>query len=259
VSNAQPEIYVNGNWIVPNFIKTFNGFSMYCPENTDSIRVQTQSGIASCIYNYATSTNDTGIDLFILKPGEPYLIQGIRRVPIQFSKQEYVIFWDESQFELNNKEEAILAVIEKMKHKFPNLLIQNYQNLKQVFKIDLSQYAENERDKILYQLNKMEQIDFLSRIVYLGRGVETFTNNRIPINFKNPEIGEEIYAQLKKMGFTEVDAQRPARNIKHFKYNSDIVDIEFYTKINQISLLPGVEKVDPNFYFNHHIDTVPKK
>lgn len=259
VSNAQPEIYVSGNWIVPNFIKTFNGFSMYCPENTDSIRVQTHSGIASCIYNYATSTNDTGIDLFILKPGEPYLIQGIRRVPIQFSKQEYVIFWDESQFELNNKEEAILAVIEKMKHKFPNILIQNYQGLKQVFNIDLSQYPENERDKILHQLNKMEQIDFLSRIVYLGRGVESFTNNRITINFKNPEIGEEIYAQLKKLGFTEVDAQRPARNLKYFKYSSDIVDIEFYTKINEISSLPGVEKVDPNFYFNHHIDTVPKK
>ncbi len=93
VSNAQPEIYVNGNWIVPNFIKTYNGFSMYCLENTDSIRVQTHSGIASCTYNYATSTNDTGTDLFFLKPGEPYLIQGIRRVPIQFSKQEYVIFW----------------------------------------------------------------------------------------------------------------------------------------------------------------------
>ncbi len=259
VSNAQPEIYVNGNWIVPNYIKTYNGFSMYCLENTDSIRVYTHSGIASCTYNYATNPHDSGIDLFILKPGEPYLIQGIRSVPLQFSKQEYVIFWDDSQFELNNKEEAILAVIEKIKHKFPNILILNYQDLKQVFNIDLSQYPENESDKIINQLIRMDQIDFLSRIVYLGRGVETFTNNRIAINFKNPEIGEEIYAQLKKMGFTEVDAQRPARNMKYFKYNSDIVDIEFYTKINQISLLPGVEKVDPNFYFNHHIDTVPKK
>lgn len=249
--NIKPEIRENGIWKTPAHINVDKGFRFYCNEAVDSIRVITDEGKGECLYNFKESNNNSGAQLYIIKPNQDFIYSYGSKMPITYSEQ-YKIRWDYAAFPNGflNYPNELIQQIEKIRKRFPDVNVYLDDPYENNYTLDLTGTSPERKKEIQNYIIENPYVLGLSQMVTPGNIEPTYADFLISIVFHNSTIPSQFKDIVEKYGFTQLTQTFGTTHLYTAKYTGKICDREFYAAINALSRESGIVNVGPEFFLH---------
>jgi hypothetical protein len=219
------KVYYSNMWDAQQYqiFVTSNKFNLTFPVNAYQIEIVKDSSSIS----YFLDDNKT-IQLYLLKPNEPYMMINKTKRPVDYKHHQYAVFYNTKFNQETNK-----TKVKEYQKEYPNLKIYQIHH-KTVF--DLENLNDSSRKNILQALQKDSLVRCIIKLITKTDGKNNFHifNNRIYCILPTTVEQENLLEKAKKIDFEYITTEAVSSYTHYFQYKNKLWDEKAMQQFNAL-------------------------
>jgi len=231
-----------GKWIKP-FSWENNQASWCCiKENTDSIRIFTDSSSNTIKIDFAQLNDGSRFQLYLINHGDFYIRQGYYNMTLELSPDKYAVVWDlyfihlDHEYRISNDSLMKLLVA-----KYPGVKSFSVFGRAEHDALDLSELSSTTRKEYLEKLSNERYILKLSQLFrfppYQGF---TYSDGQLTLTINHYMKNDDIYKIVNQYGFGLASPVPMAGGNWTVRYLPKLLDKSFFENYNKLCSDPNV-------------------
>ncbi|HRS59986.1 MAG TPA: hypothetical protein P5050_12300 [Bacteroidia bacterium] len=232
----------NGKWIQP--FSWENSQASWCciKENTDSIRIFTDSSSNTIRIDFFQLNDGSRFQLFLINHGDFFIRQGYYNMALELSPDKYAVVWDRYFIHLDYENKISNDSLMK-------LLVAKYPGVKSfsVFgraehdALDLSELSSTKRKEYLEKLSNDRYILKLSQLFrFPPYHAYTYSDGQLTLTINHYMKNDDIYKIVNQFGFGLASPVPMAGGSWTVRYLPKLLDKTFFENFNKLCSDPNV-------------------